>query len=332
MVDGVSISWVSGHRRSAEIAEVAGVRPHFIKDRSGFLPLRYLKQILATRALLRAEKPQVIVVMQPPPLALAAVLPYARKSGALLIGDLHSGTFMDRKWAWTSRWVLKTLRRHGGAFVPNADLAALCRTAGVKVFVSHGWIKPLTDQGQPLPAGVDSETDFVLVPFTYSDDEPVDAVLEAAALTPDLFWVLTGRAPTAVRNAAPSNVIFSGYVSDAEFQALRLNARAILALTTRPSTMQSAGYEAVASATPLITVDEPVLVDYFGDAAIYTALSAPELANAAVASVRDFDAWQHRMAARRDLIMTAQPEVSASIQRWILEYVSHDSGDHVGVR
>jgi hypothetical protein len=319
---GVSISWVRGHRRSREIAEVVGVQPHFVRSASRALPLRYLDQFRSTRAILSRDRPDVVVVMQPPPFALASVTAYARRHGTVVIGDLHSGVFLNPKWSWASKWVLKQLKRHGGAVVPNADLAALCRVAGVPVFVSHGWITPLEDKDQSLPAGLAADSIFVLVPFTYSRDEPVVAVLAAASQTPSVVWVLTGRPPEEVRRRAPANVLFTGYVEDDQFQALQLHARAILALTTRPSTMQSAGYEAVASATPLITVKEPVLVDYFGEHAMYSGLESRELAQAVSTVVADNDHWRAQMTALRQQVRDSQGLVVEQIRHWAQESVT----------
>ncbi len=43
----------------------------------------------------------------------------------------------------------------------------------------------------------------------------------------------------------------------------------IVVLTTRPATLLSGGYEAMALGRPLVISDHGVLRDYFGDAAVY---------------------------------------------------------------
>src|SRR4029077_4589570 len=73
----------------------------------------------------------------------------------------------------------------------------------------------------------------VLAPFTYRWDEPVAELLSAAAACPDLDLVLTGSAPDSLRRSASDNVRFTGWVSDADYQALLSSADAILCLTTR---------------------------------------------------------------------------------------------------
>lgn len=319
---GVSISWVGAHRRSVEIATVVGAEAYFIRSRSRTLVLRYFRQYIETRRLLKRLRPAFVIVMQPPVLALAAVAFQTKRTRSLIIGDLHSGTFFDAKWRWASKWVLGTLRRRGGAIVPNADLAEICMAAGVKVFVNHGWIEPLANDGQRLPAALPTDRPFVLVPFTYASDEPVRQVIAAAAKVPDVTWVLTGNAPRTYVRMAPKNVFFSGFVPQEQFEALRLRASAILALTNRPSTMQSAGYEAVSSATPLITVAEPVLQAYFGDCAYYASLSAEALADAVQTVVDDNEVWKERIESLQNDVVTRQPDEAALVRQWILSRTS----------
>jgi len=314
-VNGISISWYREHRRSKEIAAVAGVDPVFIRSDQKLLPLRYLAQWRATSQALKAAAPSVIVVMQPPPFAVFSVLRYARKHQATVVGDLHSGVFFDPKWSWLAPRVLGILRKHGGAIVPNSELAERSRAAGVTTFVCHGLITPIERAEPPAER-------FVLVPLTYSRDEPVEAVLEAARLAPDVNWVLTGKAPAAVRESAPSNLRFCGFVSVEEYRRLRLEASAIIALTTQPSTMQSAGYEAVSSATPLVTVPFAVLKDYYGESAVYVDNSARQIADAAVQVLSDEAHWSARMQELRDQVVADQDEVAVEIREWLRDQVA----------
>lgn len=322
---GVSISWVKSHRRSDEIAEVVGVAPIFVRAPSRTLVQRYLKQFRMTNAILRRENPSVVVVMQPPPLALAAVLGFARKNRSVVIGDLHSGVFFDRKWRWAHRWVLNRLKRYGGAIVPNSELKRICTDHGVTTFVSHGLVRELQHDHSTciesvLPASADC--DFVLVPLTYSRDEPVAELLAAARLTPEVTWVLTGRAPFEVRDKASNNVVFTGFVSNVEYRTLRHHASAVLALTKQPSTMQSAGYEAIATATPLVTVPHAVLRDYFGESALYSPLTPSALHNSVVRILDEKDVWGQRMSALRDEIIGTQHEPSEEIDSWISDLLA----------
>lgn len=317
----ISISWIADHRRSLEIAEVVFATPFFVRASHGLLPFRYLSQFLATRRILKQERPTLIVVMQPPPFALFAVAGFARRARALVLGDLHSGVFFDPKWRWARKWVLRTLRQRGAAIVPNSDLAGMCRDAGVTTFVCHGLIAPLAHDHTNCPtdllAAAGAGAPYVLAPLAYAYDEPVDSLLEAARRLPNVRWVLTGRAPESVRSVAPANCFFPGYVSSSDYRALRNHAQAVLALTTEESTMQSAGYEATSAGTPLVTVPTRVLVDYYGDAALYTGLSPDEISESVKEILAANADWKNRMLALRDTVIGNQQAPGDEVAAWI---------------
>jgi len=312
---GISINWYAHHRRSEEIARIVGADVRFIRTNHSLLVRRYFAQARSTRRALNDARPAFVIVMQPPPFALMTVIRWARRNSAVVVGDLHSGTFFDSKWRPFLRYVLRQLRRHGFAIVPNTDLALRARAAGVTTFVSHGQLRPV-DRCAPSPTSFPGRA-FALVPLSYSADEPIQAVLDAAARAPEISWVLTGHAPRNVRSVAPSNVLFAGYLSVDDYRELQRSADVIVALTTQDSTMQSAGYEAMASATPLVITRFDVLTDYFGDAAIYVDNSAAEIAAGVRSAMREQGLWGARMASRRERIVAEQIEAEDEIRAWL---------------
>ncbi|WIB16064.1 glycosyltransferase [Curtobacterium sp. MCPF17_050] len=272
-----------------------------------------------TWAILLRERPKLIVVMQPPPLSLIAISPYVLMRRPVVVGDLHSGVFFDPKWSWAKRWVLRFLKKHGGAIVPNLDLADFCEAAGVSVRVSHGNIAEVVPVVNDTATSVVPEGPFALVPFTYARDEPIAALLDAARLVPTVTWVLTGRAPDSVKAAAPSNVVFTGFVNSDEYGALCSKASVMLALTTMESTMQSAGYEALNSGTPLITSPTRVLRDYFEEGALYTQLNAEAIARSVATAVANRSALREKMMRRRQHLVAAQDAGMQQVREWLLE-------------
>lgn len=314
---GISVNWASEHRRSAEIASVAGVVPYYFRSRYRPLPLRYLVQHIQTQRQIKASRPDVVVVMQPPAVALLSVLLSRTARKAVIVGDLHSGVFLDPKWAWAKSSILKVLRRRGFAVVPNGDLARMCSQAGTKSVVCHGFIVPDDRNHSATSRNDDDARPYVLAPLTYSRDEPVQDLLDAAQMTPQIDWVLTGRAPEWVTRQAGDNVKFPGFVSRTAYRELRLDATAIVALTTQESTMQSAGYEATASATPLVTSDTVVLRDYFGDSARYTSTSASSIAEAVKDVVGSSESWGRLMEEHRARVVETQGGASEQIRTMV---------------
>jgi glycosyltransferase involved in cell wall biosynthesis len=309
----LSISWIAAHRRSSELATAFGLTSHFVRGTSDVLPFRYVQQWRSTREILLREKPEAVMVMQPPPFALYAAAWYCRRTGATLVGDLHTGAFIDPKWRWSVRSVMALLKRYGFAVVPNAELATWCREAGVDAYVCAAMIRPAATDTSRL------DVTRVLVPLTYSFDEPVDEILQAAVATPHLRWTLTGKAPDTVKRAAPSNVEFSGFVSSEEYLRLRDEAALMVALTTAESTMQSVGFEALAAGKPLVTSPTRVLVDYFGESARYADANAASIAKKVDEAIRDAERLASGMAALRSAKIVAQEADFAAVLNALAE-------------
>lgn len=255
------ISWIGFHGRSQSLAKAIGGDAVFHKT-EGSVIRRYIRQHRETRETCRDRPDVPIVVMLPPLPALLSTLRSRRYQGTVW-ADLHTGVFEDPRWRWARRYTLRLVRRHcAGALVTNESLASRARQAGIKdVVVLDDIIEPRPRIGR---------TRSVVFPVTYANDEPIAAILAAASLVPEVRWVLTGKAPQAVRANAPANVVFPGFLGREDFVALMCNASAIGALTNRPFTMQRAGYEALELGAPLITSPTNDLRSYFGDAAVYS--------------------------------------------------------------
>ncbi|MCQ1951079.1 glycosyltransferase [Arthrobacter sp. zg-Y859] len=209
--------------------------------------------------------------MLPPfPLLLIAAL-YAKLHRCALIADMHTGAFNDPRWKWSLPLTLRLLRGRT-AVVTNSFLANLCEDKGVRAVVLHDVIE-VCGAGERHFQG-----NAVLCPVSYANDEPIEEIMEAARLTPELEWILTGNAPRNVQMSAPTNVTFTGFVSDDSFVQRMEEAGVVLALTTRPHTMQRAGYEALSFGVPQVTSDFPVLREFLSEAASYTDLTGTEIA------------------------------------------------------
>lgn len=256
------ISWTSENGRTTDLAMALGLEPIFVHlpGRFGLLG-RYLRQFRATRRILAEHKPQAAALMLPPIPALWAIAT-SRHRPARLICDLHTGFFLDPKWRWAAVPGLRLMRSiRATALVTNEALRERCVAEGVSAVVLHDVLRP--------PRASSESRGYLLCPLSYANDEPIAALIEAARVTPHVAWVFTGRAPASVRRGAPANVTFTGFVEDEEFAGLVAHAAAVVALTTRPHTMQRAGYEAFNVGVPQLTSDFPELRAFYGDTAVY---------------------------------------------------------------
>lgn len=277
------VNWIGYHGRSDDLASNLDAQDIYVTGGAGNRLIRYVRQWRDTVRAVRRERPDVVYVMQPPIFALWATKVAAPRS-CTVIADLHTGVFTDPKWRWAWKWILAGQRRRGNAvIVTNESLAKKCRARGVRTFVLDDAVPRRVGKANAVAGDAhlrDLRPDeYVLVPLAYAADEPLDEILGAAAQDVERTWVLTGRAPASVRANAPRNVVFSGFVTREDYEWLAAHAGVMLACTTEEETMQRAGYEAVSWERPLVTTRTRVLLDYFGDAAVFTDPIASSLAD-----------------------------------------------------
>lgn len=294
----VFISWTHGNPRTRDLGNRLPLEVIFI-NRRGNLLIRYIKQAFATWKALSDRSPETVVIMLPPfPLLLTAWV-YAKLHGCRLVADMHTGAFNDPKWKWSLPLTLRLLRRQT-AIVTNKFLADLCEDKDIRAIVLHDPIE-ISDRGVFATRG-----NTVLCPVSYANDEPIEEILEAARATPEVEWLLTGKAPENVQRSAPNNVTFTGFVDNEKFSQLMEEAGLVLALTTRPHTMQRAGYEALSYGIPQVTSDFSVLRDFLGAAATYTGLSGPAIAKSVKASLEQRELRVQEVVRIRGLRMDEQ--------------------------
>jgi hypothetical protein len=315
---GIFVSWVDRRGRSDGLAAALGL-PYLRVYPGGPLLVRYLRSWRQTMSRLRLDRPSTVLVMQPPVIALLCVAAYARRSGARIAGDLHTGAFADPKWRWATGLTLRLLGGRNAVIVTGTRLAQIAAEAGCTAFVLHDVVEELApgaggdgsaisgDQGRPR----------VLVPLAHAHDEPVGEIIAAAARTPDIEWQLTGRAPASLRAAAPAKVVFTGFVSESSYLALLGASTAVVALTTAEDTMQRAGYEAMMAQKPLVTADTRVLAEFFGDSAVLVQPRTTDIAEGVVRAVAGAAELAGRMRATKLRKLAEQQAALAALRAWL---------------
>ena len=275
----VAIAWAPYSRRSEMFARELGGRLHcihYLRFRSPLhAPVKYVIQAVRTLQVLFAERPRAVHVQSPPFVCGLVVHLYCLLSGARYVVEHHTASF-GRAWDWALP-MQKFVARHAVANIVTAERwADLVRSWGAEALVMHD---PFLDlpPGEPYPLHPGFNVAFI---GTFAQDEPLDAVLEAASLMPDVgFWITgdTEQAPGTIA-AAPANVTFTGFLDlNREYLGLLRGADAAMVLTTRDDTLQLAGCEAISVGTPLITSDWPYLRQLFADTAVYVSPSAESI-------------------------------------------------------
>lgn len=267
MASAVFVSWVKHHGRSAALARALGAEPVFIAvGRTGqrvLAPIRYLVQTGLTTVMLVHRRPSAVIAMAPPNLLIRVLLVWRRLTGARLVIDAHSDAVLERQGSATRGSFLALARRADATIVTNEQLED--RLAGVRTFVLDN--PPVAHPPGSPPPGAPP---LVLFPASWGFDEPVDWVAAAAEQVPEARFAITGR-PREERlpHPLPENLVLTGFLSTAEYEALLASATLVVALTTREETMQQAAYEALDFGKPVVASGTRALRGLLGGAAIY---------------------------------------------------------------
>lgn len=314
------ISWARYQRRTARIAEQLGATAHFIRCGRGGRPLtapkRYYQQARKTWAALRQDRPDVILVQNPPlPLVLLADV-YCRLRGARYIIDSHTGAFVSSPWR-QFLWLHRLLSRRAlTTLVHNWAQGDVVKTWGCPWMELIGC--PLS---LPPPEPVSLEGAFrVLVASSFDADEPVRDVIAAARLTPRVHYYVTGdpsRLDPRVLGDLPPNCHFTGYLSYEDYMRHMQSVDAVMALTTRDGTLLQAAWEGIALGRPLILSDWPVLRSYFYAGTVHTANRAASIAQAVQIAEADLPNLRQGIADLQEELEATWRKQFADLQRQI---------------
>ena len=278
------LAWAPYGRRSESLAKELGAEMHFVHylkfQTPAYAPIKYILQGFKTVSLLLSNRPSVVFVQNPPifcALVVFLLRPFLRNKFVL---DHHSDVFSPR-WNFILPVQKYLVSRAALNLVTNDHWAEIIRGWGGKAMILEDALPdfpPVPDY--EVPAGVN-----VVMINTFADDEPLDEVVGAARLLPDVTFHVTGnkkKQPPAIFAGVPANVIFTGFLPDQQYIGLLKACNAVMALTTRDHTLQGGGFEAVSLGKPLITSDWPLLRFLFQRGSVYVDNTAEGIANSIV--------------------------------------------------
>jgi len=259
--------------RSQVFARELGIAElHFVHSslRRGPLtaPFRYAYQALQTLLLLFRKRPKIVFVQSPPSWAVLFVYLYCALTGARYLIDAHSAAFQYVYWTRPG-WLHTFLaRRAVVTIVTNETFARLIEKRRAAAFI----LRDIPTRF-PRTASYPLNGRFnVAVVNTFSPDEPLAEILEAAAGLEDVQFYITGKKSHASRQSladAPANVHFTDFLPDPSYYALLASCHAVMCLTTRDDTMQRGACEALSLGRPIITSDWPLLKSYFAHGTVH---------------------------------------------------------------
>jgi len=260
------IAWGAVGGRSAEIAAALGGESYCLfppsEGRRLPAPVRYVLGAGLTAGYLVRRRPRTIVVTNPPIFPALIVWLYSSSSRrrVTVALDSHPGSFG------------KQGDRVGALMVPVHRV--LARRVAVCLVTSSEWVTQVEAWGGrglvfheapgrwlPAPPRPLSGRPRVLFVSRFAPDEPVAAVVGAARLLPDIDFDVTGRLsdiPPDLIRSAPTNVRFVGFQPFDRYANLLQGADVVLTLTTEPTSVMRAAYEATYAAKVLVISDWPI--------------------------------------------------------------------------
>jgi glycosyltransferase involved in cell wall biosynthesis len=266
------ITWALFQRRSELLAQHLKATAHFIyfghKGNLLQAPVRFPVQAWRTWRVLRNERPDVVFVQNPPIFCALVACLYARCYGARYVIDSHTGAFLSPKWRWSvglhrilSRGALTTI-------VHNESQGEIVGRWACRYLVL-GFTPIDYPAGECFPL---SEKLNVAVVSSFEEDEPIEAMFEAAGRLPDVTFYVTGdpvRVPPHVAARKPENCRMTGFLPYDRYLGLLRGVDVVIVLTTSDHTLLAGGFEAVSFGKPLIVSDWPILRRYFSKGTVH---------------------------------------------------------------
>ena len=314
----IAVSWQE-HRRTREICANLGIELHELCTRSRGLR-RYAELVPRTVSLFARNRGKTVIV-QNPSLVLTLLAVLVRPLFRLrVIMDAHNEAvepYLNPSAAIRklTHWLLG---RANYVIVTNRHLAQV-------VSAKRGHPIVLADRIPEAPAAVAAARDArfrVVFVCTFARDEPLDEVLAAAgALGADYEFLVTGNdkhLPANVRAAAPSNVRFTGFLSEQDYWAALRHSDLVVDLSLIDNCLVCGAYEALAVGTPMVLSGSAASQELFGTAACYTDNSAASIASAVGEARGKVATLRAQATAVRDR-MTQTWEQQASALRTLLD-------------
>jgi len=284
MSNHLFIAWVPFQRRSISMQSYFEYELVFITFSSKYRwirPFEYLFKALKTLVLLFAHRPDVCWIQLPPNfiLHITILFKWLFNNQTRMIADCHNATFR-------SPWIkipgtVNFLNRCDVVIVHNSSIGEEANALGVlqeKILILED---PPARIKQPenLTIGEISHP-LIVCPCSFNRDEPIQEIIQAAQLSPNISFALTGN-PDRARGIhcltdLPDNVKLTGFLSETDFNCLLHQADLILGLTKLDGIQLSVANEAIGIGKPLVLANTQTLQKLFYQGAIFVNPLEPE--------------------------------------------------------
>ena len=293
-----------GSSRSRFLArELAASGPHHISfgPRRGLVTtlLRYLIQGTQTLWLLWKKRPRVVIVQSPPSMAVLFTALYCVLTNSRYVVDAHSDAFQRRIWTWPTWLYRRVARRAVVTLVTDTYFKQKLEGWGAKALVMRSPVTWYPQEPYPVNGHFN-----VTVVNSFSLDEPLENVLQAAAALPGVRFYITGkvrRNSEQLLKLAPENVQFTNFLPEKQYYGLLKASHAVMSLTTRNHTFQCGACESLSLERPIVTSNWPLLREYFNLGTVHVDNTVDGIRRGIIEMQREYERYQGEIVQLRKL-------------------------------
>lgn len=272
------VSWAAQTSRARNIASLIGFENVEIKPPFQSKWLRIVNYVVCSVKfiwLLAIKRPKYIILSLPPTFALYLTVTYKLIADVFVVADCHNGVF-NRPWVKLP-YLREMLECCDEIWLHNARVARKVRLLLDVVNKVHVLVDPLVEvPGGSLSYEADENgngSGSILVPCSFSVDEPIEVVLQCAIDHPDWNFIITGnylRGDIDIEST-PNNVRFTGFVSREKYFYLMRVSSLVLCLTTKNDVQLCSAAEAIGLSKKVVCSDSLLLRKQYAGLARFTA-------------------------------------------------------------
>jgi hypothetical protein len=275
---GVYITWHIFQRRTESLADQLQLEKIYChykwenKSKVHKIWSYFLKTVITLGKLVHF-RPKLIFFQLPPTPVLYVISAYCWFTGSKCFADCHNSMICDSKWLnWPFAKAL--LAKADAMLVHNNDVQEFVRSEKMSAITLRDPLPSISkvyDPGVLEQYGL-KQYNYVIVPWSFSPDEPIYELIQVAELMPQTKFVMTWfaeKVPLSIRESMPPNLLLTGYLNETEYNKVFAQAGAALVLTTREGTQPSGASEAITLEVPLIVSDIKTTKKLYKDMPIY---------------------------------------------------------------
>ncbi|MDX1589795.1 MAG: glycosyltransferase [Oleiphilaceae bacterium] len=318
-------------RRNRSMSRALNARLHELISHRPRLT-RYPVLLLRTLAVLHREKPLTVFAQNPSiVLSLMVVLLKPLWRYKAIIDAHNSGLYPLEGRNGLLNTLARFIVRHADrVIVTNQALADTCLAWGGHPVVvpdplpqfpglSHGADnRPVRG---PVPDSASGGPLNLLCICTWSEDEPIEAVIRAAsAFSPQVMRLgITGRPRGSIardlsRDGVPGSVQLLGFLSETDYQQALSSADGVIVLTRREHCLNCGAYEAVALEKPGLLSDSAALRTHFRQGFVFVDNSPQGIEAGLHRLLQGYHEFSRQVAALKSELTQSNRERIASLE------------------